>query len=178
MDHVTGIGDRADRIVALFKHTFTASEGADEGRLIGTLSKRLIETTPDDDIIVVSAEDSDGLAGAIMFTRMSYDDPRQVFLLAPVAVATARQGKGIGQALIAHGLDQLRARGIDIAVTYGDPAFYGRVGFHPVTEQVVAAPFSLSMPHGWQAQSLTTAPLGRLNGPCTCAAAFDNPAYW
>ncbi|NBS12731.1 MAG: GNAT family N-acetyltransferase, partial [Gammaproteobacteria bacterium] len=28
----------------------------------------------------------------------------------------------------------LRREGADIAVTYGDPAFYGRVGFHAVSE--------------------------------------------
>ncbi len=178
MDFVSGIGTQADQIVTLFAETFTASEGADEGRLIGALARQLIDTTPAKDIHVFTARDGDTLAGAIMFTRLAFDDPRQVFLLAPVAVATGHQGKGIGQALITHGLDALRERGADAAVTYGDPAFYGRVGFRPVTEEAVAAPFPLSMPYGWQAQSLTDAPLGRLRGPCACVAAFDDPAYW
>ena len=55
-------------------------------------------------------------------------------MMAPVAVATAHQGKGIGQRLISHGLDALRREGVDIAVTYGDPAFHGRVGFKPVSD--------------------------------------------
>ena len=178
MEYVTGIGPRSDEIVALFTETFTASEGADEGRLIGALARDLIEHTAPQDIIVVSAKDISGLAGAIMFTRLSYDDPRRVFLLAPVAVAPDRQGAGIGQALISFGLDRLRVAGVDIVVTYGDPGFYSRVGFRAISEEIAPAPRTLSMPHGWQAQSLTEAPLGRLTGPCGCVAAFDNPVYW
>jgi putative acetyltransferase len=33
-------------------------------------------------------------------------------------------------------------------MTYGDPAYYGKVGFLPVAEHVVPAPFPLSMPIG------------------------------
>ena len=92
MDYATGIGDRAGKIVALCTETFTASEGADEGQLIGRLAQRLIETTPTADMLVVCAEETAALAGTIFFTRLTYDDPRRVFLLAPVAVATVRQG--------------------------------------------------------------------------------------
>jgi putative acetyltransferase len=99
-------------------------------------------------------------------------------MMAPVAVATAHQGKGIGQRLIAHGLDALRQEGVDIAVTYGDPAFYGRVGFKPVTEADLPAPQPLGQPQGWIAQSLTEAPLTPLSGPARCVAAFDDPALW
>ena len=105
-------------------------------------------------------------------------DPRRVFLLSPVAVATAHQGKGVGQRLIAHGLDALRREGVEIAVTYGDPAFYGRVGFVPVSEMDLPAPQPLSQPQGWIAQSLTDAPLTPLLGPARCVAAFDDPALW
>jgi putative acetyltransferase len=98
--------------------------------------------------------------------------------MAPVAVATERQGQGIGQRLIAHGLDTLRQEGVDIAVTYGDPAFYGRVGFNPVSEADLPAPQPLNQPQGWIAQSLTDAPLTPLRGPARCVAAFDDPALW
>jgi predicted N-acetyltransferase YhbS len=99
-------------------------------------------------------------------------------LMAPVAVASEHQGNGIGQRLIAHGLDALRQEGVDIAVTYGDPAFYGRSGFKPVTEAELPAPQPLNQPQGWIAQSLTEAPLTPLRGPARCVAAFDDPALW
>lgn len=50
-------------------------------------------------------------------------------LLGPVAVLPARQGQGIGRALVEAGLDMLRSRGAGGCVLVGDPAFYGRFGF-------------------------------------------------
>jgi putative acetyltransferase len=99
-------------------------------------------------------------------------------MMAPVAVATAHQSKGIGRRLITHALDALRQEGVDIAVTYGDPAFYGRVGFEPVSEADLPAPQPLNQPQGWIAQSLTDEPLTPLSGPAACVAAFDDPALW
>ena len=99
-------------------------------------------------------------------------------MMGPVAIATAYQGQGIGQRLIAQGLDVLRQEGVDIAVTYGDPSFYGRVGFKPVSEADLPAPQPLQQPQGWIAQSLTNAPLTRLRDPARCVAAFDDPALW
>ncbi len=51
------------------------------------------------------------------------------FLLGPVAVRPARQGEGIGRALVETGLEALRARGARGCALVGDPAFYGRFGF-------------------------------------------------
>ena len=168
----------AAAIAELFRATFTASEGAEEGELIGGLARRLMSQTPPDDLRVFSAWESGVLIGAILFTRLAFADDRTVFLLAPVAVATDRQRQGVGQALIRHGLGALRAEAVDVAVTYGDPAFYGRVGFLPVTVAEVPAPHALNHPHGWLGQSLTAAPLSPLEGPSRCVAAFDDPRLW
>ena len=178
MDYVTDTGQRTDEITRLFEATFTASEGAEEGRLFGTLARELFATTPPDDLMTFCAETAGARAGCILFTRLRYDDPRAVWLLAPVAVAPAFQRRGTGQALIRHGLARLRAAGGEIAVTYGDPAYYSRVGFHPVDTETVPAPLPLTQPHGWQAQSLTGAPLTPLAGPARCVPAFDIPALW
>ena len=126
-----------------------------------------------------TAWEDGSLLGGIFFTRLTYaDDARSVFMMAPVAVATARQGKGIGQRLIAHGLGALRQEGVDIVVTYGDPAFYGRVKFKPVSEADLPAPQPLNHPEGWIAQSLTDAPLTPFNGPAHSVSAFDDPELW
>ncbi|MBY6042395.1 GNAT family N-acetyltransferase [Phaeobacter italicus] len=179
MDLSTDYETNATAIGELFEATFTASEGAEEGALIGALARRLIAETPAEDLRVFTAWENGALLGGILFTRLTYDgDLRTVFMMAPVAVATAHQGKGIGQRLIAHGLDALRQEGVDIAVTYGDPAFYGRVGFQPVTEADLPAPQPLNQPQGWIAQSLTDAPLTPLCGPAACVAAFDDPVLW
>ena len=179
MEFSTDYETHAERIVDLFGATFTASEGAEEGALIGDLVRRLIAQTPAEDLRVFTAWEDRALLGGILFSRLAYEgDPRTVFMMAPVAVATEHQGKGLGQQLISHGLDVLKQEGVDIAVTYGDPAFYGRVGFAPVSEVVLSAPHTLQQPEGWIAQSLTDAPLTPVNGPVRCVAAFNDPALW
>ena len=179
MDYSMDVTRHAEAVAALFEASFAASEGVEEGALIGALVRRLIVETRAEDLRVVTAWEDGTLVGGIFFTRLTYaGDPRMVFMMAPVAVATAHQRKGIGQRLIAHGLDVLRKEGVDIAVTYGDPAFYGRVGFKAVSVADLPAPQPLNLPQGWIAQSLTEAPLTPLRGPAQCVAAFDDPALW
>ena len=179
MDYSTDFTPHAEAIAALFEASFSASEGAEEGALIGALARRLIAETPAEDLRVFTAREDGALLGGLFFTRLTYErDPRTVFMMAPVAVATAHQGKGIGQRMIAHSLETLRKEGVDIAVTYGDPAFYGRVGFKPVTEADLPAPQPLGQPQGWIAQSLTDALLTPLCGPVHCVPVFDDPALW
>lgn len=179
MDFATACGDRAEETVALFKRTFTASEGAEEGQLIGRLVAEMCATTAEEDLVVVSCLEDGGLIGCSVFSRLIYpEDDRTVFVMAPVAVETERQRRGLGQALIRHGLETLRARGVDVAMTYGDPAYYGKVGFAPTPEAQARAPRTLTYPDGWLAQSLTERPLDPLKGPSRCVAALDSPDYW
>lgn len=167
------------RIADLFERTFTASEGPDEGALIGALSRALIDTTPAADLLVCTTQESDSPVAAILLTRLhAPNDPRRLFMIAPVAVAPDHQGMGVGQSLLHNGLEDLKRLGADIAVTYGDPAYYGKVGFQPVTTEIIPAPQPLQMPQGWLAQTLTEAPLTPVNGPTRCVPAFDDPAYW
>jgi len=60
--------------------------------------------------------------------------------LGPIAVDPARQGTGIGSALMRAGLAAAREAGWAGVVLLGDPAYYGRFGFAP------AAGFGLSCP--------------------------------
>lgn len=63
-------------------------------------------------------------------------------------------------------------------LTYGNPAYYARVGFQPVLEEVVPAPFRLRHPEGWQGQSLSGGPVAPQKPPCRPVAAFDDPRFW
>jgi predicted N-acetyltransferase YhbS len=169
----------AAAISDLFAATFTASEGTDEGALIGQLARRLMEETPAQDLRAFTAWKRGELVGAILFSRLIYKgDKRTVFVLGPVAVATDRQNQGFGQRLISHGIEVLRQEGVELAVTYGDPSFYRRVGFEVISQDDVPAPFSLQQPEGWLGQSLNGAPLTPLKGPSRCVPAFNDPAFW
>ena len=169
----------ADKVITLFTTTFTASVSETEGRLIGTLVDQLLRDRQSDGTRVFTATDDDSLVGAVLFSPLRYtDDPRTVVLLSPMAVATTRHGEGIGQALITHALNVLRAAGTDVAITYGSPIYYGKTGFSPITEDIAAAPLPLSYPHGWIAQSLTTESLTSLQGRPTCVPALNTPDVW
>jgi len=99
-------------------------------------------------------------------------------MLAPVAVNTEHQGKGIGQALINYGLTEIKNRSVAVVVTYGDPSFYTKLGFQPLSENVIQAPLKLSMPEGWLGQSLIEGTIPTVNERPKCVKEFNNPVYW
>ncbi|KPJ77858.1 MAG: acetyltransferase [Deltaproteobacteria bacterium SG8_13] len=168
----------ASAIEGLFRSVFTKSEGASEGALIGNLTKDLIAGTDSRDLYGFVAVHSEQMVGALFFSRLTFEKNIDVFILAPVAVHSDHQGMGIGQSMIAHGLREMKKRGVRIVTTYGDPGFYSKVGFHPLSQDMVEAPFELSQPEGWLGQSLTEDSIERILGRCSCAKALDNPAYW
>lgn len=168
----------AAEIERLFNSVFTNSEGEEEGRLIGNLVKELIATTDSNDLYGFVAVDQDQIVGAIFFSRLTFKDGINAFILAPVAVHSGHQGKGIGQALINYGLQEMKTKGINFVTTYGDSAFYSKVGFQPLSEDTIQAPHQLSHPEGWLGQSLTNEPIKPVPGQSACVKAFDNPAYW
>ncbi|MGI3183950.1 GNAT family N-acetyltransferase [Nioella aestuarii] len=179
MQFTTEYRSRQAALVTLFRDTFAVSEGAEEGAVIGAFVERLLGETSAEDLRVFAVLDGDTPIGCICFSRLDYaEDPRRVMLLSPVAVATVAQGSGLGQALIRHGLNVLRGEGIDIAITYGDSAYYGKVGFRPLTEEIARAPLPLSHPEGWIGQSLKSSDVGPLKGPSRPVPALDDPALW
>lgn len=164
--------------MALFSSVFTASEGEEEGELLGKLTSGLASNIDNEEIICCGAYEDEPLIGSIFFTRLWFDEPIQVYMLAPVAVSTGHQGKGLGQALIKYGLNELKNRFVNVAITYGDPAFYSKVGFEPLSENVIQSPVDLSMPVGWLGQSLTSEPIPTIPTRPICVKEFRDPVYW
>ncbi|MBE9136420.1 N-acetyltransferase [Nodosilinea sp. LEGE 07088] len=169
----------ASAIEGLFISVFTRSEGEKEGVLIGNLANDLISSTDSQDLYGFVAVDRKQIVGAIFFSRLTFEKRDiDVFILAPVAVHSDHQGMGIGQALITHGLQEMQKSGVRFVTTYGDPTFYSKVGFQPLSQDVIAAPLELSQPEGWLGQSLTDDSIEAVPGLCSCVQALDNPAYW
>ena len=165
-------------VAELFTSAFTSSEGEKEGMLIGSLSSELASSIDDDEIICFGVYENELLIGSIFFTRLKFTSPVQVYMLAPVAVSTKFQGKGIGQALINYGLNELKKRSVNVAVTYGDPNYYSKVGFQELSENLIQAPLKLSMPFGWLGQSLSGEPIPTINERPVCVKEFNDPVYW
>ena len=170
--------DRQEEVARLFTSVFSSSEGVQEGELVGKLASALAARTDNQEVICVGAVEDGSVIGALFFTRLRFDEPVKACMLAPVAVGVAHQGKGIGQAMIRFGLQLLEQRSVALVVTYGDPAFYSKLGFQALPEKVVRAPQPLSMPEGWLGQTLSGTALPVLKSRPVCDEAFDSPAYW
>ena len=109
------------------------------------------------------------IVGHAIYTKCGVvDDSVNVALLGPLAVAPARQRRGIGSAIVGAGLRRLEDAGVDRVFVLGDPAYYGRLDFVP--ECLVEPPFALpaEWDGAWQSRSLgeTVPPMaGKLSVP-------------
>jgi putative acetyltransferase len=163
----------------LFTTTFTQSEGAEEGRLIGELAEKFIRETPKNDLKIYTAQQDETIIGAIYFSRFFFkDNPTQAFILSPVATHPDHQRQGIAQKLIQYAHDDLKDQGITLVITYGDIRFYQKVGYQQITEDIIKAPLPLSYPDGWLANSLTKTPLSPIKSETSCVPALADPRYW
>jgi putative acetyltransferase len=103
----------------------------------------------------------DRVVGHVAFSPVTIADGcLDWYGLGPVAVEPASQGKGIGRALIEHGLAALRERGAKGCVLVGEPAFYARFGFAHMPALLldgVPAEFFLALPLG------SSAPRGKVS---------------
>lgn len=170
--------DAKEEVARLFTSVFSSSEGVQEGRLIGSLASALAARSDNQEIICVGSFEDSSIIGAIFFTRLRFEEPVAAYMLSPVAVSVAHQGKGIGQAMIRFGLQELARRSAALVVTYGNPAFYSKVGFQAISEDVIRAPLPLSMPQGWLGQSLSGEALPVLKSRPACVQEFENPEFW
>ncbi|MDF2152301.1 N-acetyltransferase [Vibrio sp. CAU 1672] len=178
MDYTLDDSRQAEKIEQLFLHTFSDSEGEAEGQVIAKLAGELINTTAGDERFVFVATEHQQLAGCIIFSRLTFPGGQSCFLLAPVAVHTDYQGLGVGQALIRYGLETLKQRGAELVMTYGDIRFYSKVGFVPVSEDIVKAPLALTYPQGWLGQALKGEHIAPINGTPRCVEAINHSVYW
>jgi predicted N-acetyltransferase YhbS len=68
------------------------------------------------------------LLGSLRFWPIAIEDAAAV-LLGPLVVEPELQGRGIGRALVAHGVQEAGRLGHGICVVVGEPGYYGPYGF-------------------------------------------------
>lgn len=105
----------------------SAFETSAEADLVDALRTRV------QPIVSLVAEVDGEVVGHILFSPVALDGHRELRLmgLAPMAVAPAHQGQGIGAALVRAGLQRCRELGIGAVVVLGHPSYYPRFGFQP-----------------------------------------------
>lgn len=165
-------------IIELFAKVFSDSEGQSEGLIIGNLVDDLLNSTDSSDLYCFVANENEQIIGSIVFSRLTFENGANAFLLSPVAIDSDRQGEGIGQDLINFGLGVLKENGVELALTYGSPRYYAKTGFSPVAENIIKAPLPLSQPEGWLAQSLNGDEIDPIAGNSQCVNAMNKPEIW
>ncbi len=96
---------------------------------------------PVDGLSLVALDGGGALVGAVSFWRLFIGEAGTLaLLLGPLAVSPALQGKGIGRALMHHGLDLARDMGHRLVVLVGDEPYYARVGFARLPQQRLILP--------------------------------------
>ena len=84
--------------------------------------------------ISLVAETEDKVVGYILFTSVELsgnENNLKIVGLAPMAVSTQYQNKGIGSKLVKAGLERCKSLGYDAVVVLGHPNYYPKFGFIP-----------------------------------------------
>lgn len=123
--------------------------------------------------------------GQVMFSRAWIEGHEEVIgqILAPLSVAPAYQGLGVGSKLVRTGLERLRVAGVQLVFVLGDPRYYGRFGFVPAGDFQLEAPQPIPAEYrsAWRVVALEGGVLPRsrgLSGRVRCAQTLEEPRYW
>ena len=87
------------------------------------------------------AEDDGEIVGHVQMSAAWIGDD-EVLALGPIGVMPARQGRGIGTALVAAALAEARDRGTVAVFLLGAPGYYGARGFEPAATLGLRNPFA------------------------------------
>jgi putative acetyltransferase len=120
--------------------TARAFDRDNEGRLVDAL-RASAHFIPELSLVAV---DEGRVVGHILFSRIHIRTADRVvpaLALAPMAVLPEHQNRGIGSALIRHGLEECRLLGHHIVVVVGHPNYYPRFGFSSARAKGLDAPF-------------------------------------
>ena len=161
-------------LAALHRRAFGGAEGA----AVAELALALLDDASARPLLSLVAELDGEIAGHALFSaaRIGADKTGAARILAPLAVAPDQQRRGMGGALIRHGLTQLRAEGARLALVYGDPGYYGRHGFR--AGHAIEPAFKPACPAGWLALELQAGALAGARGKVSCARSLNDPRHW
>ncbi len=113
---------------------------------------QLVDKLRDDAALTLSlvAQDDGDLVGHVAFSAVQIDGKNlNWFGLGPLSVRPAFQNRGIGSALMRHGIAMMRDQGAGGIVLLGDPQYYTRFGFRPESALVLPdlpAEYFLALP--------------------------------
>jgi len=155
------------------------SFGDEEGPVIERLALEILNFKSDNPIYSFVIESNESIIGHIVFSPVTIEgcEKTKAYILAPLAISSAHQKKGLGTKLISHGISKLKAQDIEVVFVFGDPDFYGRSGFK--IESNIATPFKITYPpEAWMTQELTSGVLSNTSGIAKCIPPLMLKEYW
>jgi predicted N-acetyltransferase YhbS len=132
------------------------------GRYAKTAYRLREGVNPEADLSFVAVEDG-VLRGSVQFWLV-FIGGEPALLLGPLAVESKQRGRGIGIALMEHGIVEARRLGHGAIILVGDLSYYARVGFSRLAPGVVQMPGPVD-PERVLGLALKNGALGRLAGP-------------
>lgn len=126
-------------------------------------------------IVSLVAEVAGVIVGHILFSPVSLTGHPDLGImgLAPMAVAPAHQGQGIGEALVRAGLERCRELGYIAVVVLGHPGYYPRFGFAPAARFGISSEYEVP-DEAFMATELQPAALRGKSGVIKYHAAFGS----
>ena len=121
------------------------------------------------------AEEGGRVVGHIFFSPVAVAgmSGTEAMGLAPMAVAPDRQRRGIGAALIGHGLQELLRRGCSLVVVLGHPEYYPRFGFVPAARYGLRCQWEGVPEEAFMVRFLVPARKGTVSGVVRYRKEFD-----
>jgi putative acetyltransferase len=121
------------------------------------------------------AEQNGQIVGHILFSRIHIQTDNGLLpalALAPLAVLPEYQRRGIGSALVRHGLQECQRLGQAVVIVLGHPTYYPRFGFSARLAKALECPFG-NFGEAWMALEIIPAALAEVRGRVVYPPAFD-----
>jgi predicted N-acetyltransferase YhbS len=133
---------------------------------------RLREGVEPEHALSFIAVENGELRGSVRFWPI-YVGAEPALLLGPLAVQSDQRGRGIGIALMQRGIEEAKRLGHRAIVLVGDPPYYARVGFTPLSRGSVKFPGPVDRGR-ILGLALVEGALAQLKGP-VARARIDHP---
>jgi putative acetyltransferase len=158
-------------------------EGADDVGAVGAVNELAFGRSAEADLVgrlrnegaVLAsfvAEQEGHVVGHILFSRVlieTADESVPSVALAPMAVSSAHQRRGMGSRLVRFGLEWLHTRAERSVLVLGHAKYYPRFGFSSDRARTLTSPFP---PSAFMALELVTDALDGIRGTVRYPAAF------
>jgi len=164
----------------IIRTIYTSAFPEGECDIVSKVALQLLEEKSIPPTISLVAENAGALIGHVAFSPVEVDSNINVqgFILAPLAVRSEHQKRGVGSGLVQSGIQQLSDMSVQWLFVYGDPQYYGRFGFTAEVAEGFVPPYPLEFPFGWLGMKLENGKLPSAPVKINCVNALCDPNLW